>query len=427
MKIKEIINNSPAENSGLKKDDILLSINGEGIRDEIDLRFYSAEESLRVEVKRGDRILVRKVLKTPDSDLGIRVEPPRIKHCGNKCLFCFVDQMPQGLRPSLYVKDEDFRFSFLYGNYLTLTNISIKDLARIYEQRLSPLYISVHATDDDVRRYLLGNKKAPPIMPLLRELTGHGIALHTQIVLCPGINDGWVLEKTIEDLSALFPGVVSIAVVPAGLTKYRSGLYPLKPVSRLYARHLIEKYRSKQDILRKKFKKTILYFSDEFYLLSGLDMPDNIWYDDYPQLENGVGMVLKFFSEFKYFSLSLPRNIKGYKKIALVTGCLAKPVLENLRLRLNKVKGIKTEMVPIRNNLFGPTVTVSGLLGAGDILKKLSSLPEFDLVALPENLLNQDDLFIDGLAREDFEKKIVPARAVFGLDELSRIIAKWTG
>jgi len=427
MKIKEILKDSPAERNGLKSGDIILSLNGEKIRDEIDLRFYSAEEVLEVEIKRGRRIFSRKILKELDSDLGIRPEGIRIRRCSNRCLFCFVDQMPSGLRPSLYIKDEDFRLSFLHGNYLTLTNISRQDLARIYQQRLSPLYISVHATDDRVRRFLLGNQKASALMPLLRDLISHGISLHTQIVLCPGINDGRVLDRTIEDLICLYPGVVSIAIVPVGLTRHRGQLYPLKSISKTQAKHLIERYRAKQVFLRKRFKRTILYFSDELYLLSGLDMRSDIWYDDYPQLENGVGMVSSFLSKLKYFSLSLPPNIRGDKKILLITGLLAKPILEQLRSILNKIKGIDAEIVAVKNDLFGSMVTVSGLLSARDILNKLKIYKGFDLVALPDNLLNRDGIFIDGLSRKEFEKKVAPVRAVFGLDELAQVISSWTG
>ncbi len=411
----------------MRPGDNILSINGHPVRDAVDLMFHSADESLSMVVgRRGMRKIIA-VEKQADRGLRIVPEEPRWRRCANKCLFCFVDQMPKGLRPSLYVKDEDFRLSFLHGNYLTLTGFSYRDRERVISQKLSPLYVSVHATEERVRRRLLGAPKPVPILPLIRDLTGNGIKLHTQIVLCPGINDGKVLERTINDLAELHPGVASIAVVPVGLTKYRQGLADLKSVDGLLAGKTIEKYRLLQEKLRKRFKRTVLYFSDEFYLLAGLDMPETIWYDDYPQIENGVGMSRLFWDEFRECSLNFPPKLKKEKKIGLVTGNLAEKVLEPVARKLKSIKGLCVEILPVENRLFGSSVTVSGLLSAWDILSALRPMAPFDLYALPENVLNRQNIFIDGISAKTFRSKLVPAKVTFGLQELVKAIGSWAG
>lgn len=427
MKIESVIRGSPADRAGLRPGDEIVSINGRRIRDQIDLRFYGSEERLEVKVSRGGRIRRLILEKEADRQLGAVAEDPRWRRCANRCLFCFVDQMPKGLRPSLYVKDEDYRLSFLHGNYLTLTGFSSSDRGRVIEQRLSPLYVSVHASDQRVRGRLLGAGRAAPIMPLIRDLVRHGIELHTQIVLCPGINDGKVLERTVDDLVALHPGVASIAVVPVGLTSHRRNLPRLSPVDGGLAGQIIARYRPLQEKLRKKFNKTVLYFSDEFYLLAGLDMPKSIWYDDYPQIENGVGMTRLFGEKIKQCSLSLPLKLKSSKKIALVTGMLAKPALEPVIEKYFKINKLDMRLVAVGNRLFGPSVTVSGLLSGRDILDALSGESGLDLVALPENVVNDEGMFIDGLTVRRFRALAMPARVVFGLDSLAKKIASWAG
>lgn len=426
MKIESIIKDSPADKAGLKSGDEILSINGQRIKDQIDLRFHGADERLEIEARRRGRGIRLSLEKNADRQLGVVAEDPKWRRCGNRCLFCFVDQMPKDLRPSLYVKDEDYRLSFLHGNYLTLTGFSRADRVRVIKQRLSPLYISVHASDERVRRRLLGAKRPVPIMPLIKDLVGHGIQLHTQIVLCPGINDGRVLDRTIRDLVALYPGVASIAVVPVGLTIHRNNLPRLNPVSGGLAKQILARYRPMQKQLRKSFNRTVLYFSDEFYLLAGLDMPKSIWYDDYPQIENGVGMSKLLMEKIKESSLNLPHKLNSGKKIAWVTGKLAKPILEPVIETYFDIKNLKLQLVTVENKLFGPGVTVSGLLSGRDILDGLANYNDYDLLALPENVINSEGLFIDGMTVGRF-RALAPAKVVFGLDRLLKEIASWAG
>ncbi len=427
MKIESVIRGSSADRAGLRPGDRILSINGHPVKDEIDLRFHTSDELLDFIVERSGRVRSFRALRRPGRPLGMVPEAWRVRRCGNRCLFCFVDQMPKGFRPSLYVKDEDYRLSFLHGNYLTLTGFSGADRARVIAQRLSPLYVSVHASDEKVRGRLLGAGRPVPIMPLLSDLVRHGIELHTQIVLCPGINDGKVLDKTICDLVALHPGVASIAVVPVGLTSHRLGLPRLDPVSGRLARQIIVKYKPIQKKLREKFNRTILYFSDEFYLLASLDIPNSIWYDDYPQIENGVGMSRLFIDSIEESSLNLPSKLASPKKIALVTGMLAKPLLEPLVKKFLGIKKLEVRLIAVENRLFGSSITVSGLLSGRDILNVLSRESGLDLVALPENVANAEGIFIEGMTVRRFRTMVAPTRVVFGLEGLVKRIASWAG
>jgi len=264
-------------------------------------------------------------------------------------------------------------------------------------------------------------------MPLLRDLASHGIRIHTQIVLCPGINDGRILDGTVDDLAGLHPGVASIAVVPVGLTKHRRGLPRLKPVSRPHAREIIAKHKPRQVSFRKRFNRTVLYFSDELYMLAGLDMPGPIWYDDYPQLENGVGMSRLFLERFRECSLTLPPKLKKDRNIVVVTGKLAEPVLEPFVQRLNKIKGLRIRIVSVENGLFGSSVTVSGLLAGRDIVAALEKEAKSDLYALPGNALNGRGLFIDGMADAKIRELLAPARVTFGLEDLIGTLGSWAG
>lgn len=296
VRIECIKPQSSAQRAGLKEGDIILSINRHSIKDILDLMYYSDENVLKVTVLRENKKHTY-IIEKYYEPLGIEVEPFRIKRCRNKCLFCFVEQLPKGLRKSLYVKDEDYRASFLYGNYITLTNLKNEDYNRIKKLFLSPLYISVHATDTEVRNQLLGNYEAPPILIELKKLAKNKIRMHTQIVLCPGINDGDVLEKTILDLYKFYPYVSSIAVVPVGLTKYHKN--NLKPVTKSKAEEVINLVEAFQNRFKKKHGIAIVYLADEFYIKAQKNFPQSSIYDDFPQIENGVGMVPLFIKEAK--------------------------------------------------------------------------------------------------------------------------------
>ncbi|HWI40244.1 MAG TPA: DUF512 domain-containing protein, partial [Verrucomicrobiae bacterium] len=291
LPVREVAEESIASELGVEPGDRLLAVNGHEIRDVIDYRFHAAEEELLLEVLKPDgEVWEMEVERDPEEPLGLVFDPPEPETCGNRCVFCFVHQLPRGLRAPLYVKDEDYRLSFLYGNYVTLAGITRAQMARIREQRLSPLYVSVHATDHKVRSLLLGRDEERPVLEVLRELAASGIAFHAQVVLCPGLNDGEILRRTVADLAALHPACRSLAVVPVGLTRHRRGLLNLEGVDEAYARRFLERWTPEAAGLQERLGEPFLFFSDEFYLRAGVEVPPEEAYGDFPQLENGVGM-----------------------------------------------------------------------------------------------------------------------------------------
>ncbi|MCS7164199.1 MAG: DUF512 domain-containing protein [Thermodesulfovibrio sp.] len=399
VKVESVLPKSPAHKVGIQAGDRILSINKHPIKDVLDLMFYADEEFLKIIVERDGKTIEFNVKKN-NKPLGIVAEPFKVKRCVNKCLFCFVDQLPKGLRKSLYVKDEDYRASFLYGNYITLTNLTEKDYQRIKTMRLTPLYISVHATDPEIRNTLLGNYEAPPIMFELKKLAKMKIKMHTQIVLCPGINDGEVLEKTIIDLYKLYPYVSSIAVVPVGLTKYHKN--GLKPVTKSKAEEVITFIEKIQKRFKKKHGFSFVYLADEFYIKSEKQFPPLSTYDDFPQIENGVGMVPLFMN--KAMNLSIP-SVKLKRRVLTFTGTSFYPYLLQFIEKLRK-KNIPIDVYPIKNNLFGETVSVTGLLAGEDIIKGLASYVEpEDLLLIPDvTMKDSEDMFIDDLTIGDIER-----------------------
>ncbi|GLI54317.1 DUF512 domain-containing protein [Thermodesulfovibrio yellowstonii] len=406
VKIESILPQSPAYIAGIKAGDNIISINRHPVKDALDLMFYGDEEFIKLIIERDGRKLSFNIHKNA-LPLGIEVAPFRIKRCVNKCLFCFVEQLPKGLRKSLYVKDEDYRASFLYGNYITLTNLTQKDYERIKKLRLSPLYISVHATDPEIRNALLGNYEAPPIMLELKKLAKIKIRMHTQIVLCPGINDGKILEKTIIELHKLYPYVSSIAIVPVGLTKYHKN--GLTPVTKNKAEEVIKIIEMFQKRFRKKHGVSFVYLADEFYIKAEKPFPSLTIYDDLPQIENGVGMVPLFIN--KATKLKIP-SVKFKKRFVTFTGTSFYPYLTQFIEKLRK-KNIPIDVYPIKNNLFGETVSVTGLLNGEDIIKGLASYIEpGDLVLVPDvTMKDSEDMFIDNLKMSDIEK-ILQVRAL---------------
>jgi len=399
VRIEYIKPQSPAQRAGLKEGDIILSINGHAIKDVLDLMYYSVEDILKVKFLRENKKNTS-IIEKYDEQLGIEVEPFRIKRCRNKCLFCFVEQLPKGLRKSLYFKDEDYRASFLYGNYITLTNLKKEDYDRIKKLFLSPLYISVHATDPEVRNLLLGNFEAPPILMELKKLAKNKIRMHTQIVLCPDINDGYVLEKTILDLYKFYPYVSSIAVVPLGLTKYHKN--NLKPVTKSKAEEVISLVEAFQKRFKKKHGMAIVYLADEFYIKAQKNFPSPSIYDDFPQIENGVGMVPLFVKETK--KVNIPQ-LKVKKRLVTFTGESFFPYLNQFIEKMQK-KDIPINLIPIKNNLFGESVTVTGLLSGEDIIKGLAShIEKNDIVLIPDvTMKDTDNRFLDDLTLSDIEK-----------------------
>lgn len=409
MKIKSIRKGSIGWRLGISPGDELVAIDGHPVSDVIDYRFFSTDQSLKLKLKsKGGRTKRVEVKKDPDEDLGLEFCPIRYKACGNNCIFCFVHQLPKGLRKALYFKDEDFRLSFLHGNFITLTNTSDRDIQRMISQRLSPIYISVHTTDEGLRKKMLGNPKVPDVMPQIRKLAQGRIEMQAQIVLCPGINDGEHLEKSVNDLSALYPHVKSLALVPVGLTRFRSGLPKIRPIGGAYSTEIIELVNRWQKLFRRKFGTGFVYAADEFFTKAGLGIPPKLYYDEFYQVENGVGMIRQFLDSFQAKRRLLPKRLKKGVRITLVTGVSAFRLIKQLvEEHLSLIPGLRVRLVRVENDFFGHSVTVTGLLAGRDIIATLKGKKSTgDLILLPRNCINQDRLFLDDLTVEDIEREL---------------------
>ena len=407
LKILSVEKNSLAEIAGFREGDMLLSINGNDIRDRLDYQFYTSDETLNIKVKRLNNIHSLRIGKNYDTDIGIDVPDLKVRACGNKCIFCFIDQNPPGLRKSLYFHDEDYRFSFMFGHFITLTNIRKADLERIAEQHLSPLYISVHATDLTVRKQIFRIKKDDHLFDKLEYLSRNRIELHVQIVLIPGINDGLVLEKTINDLYHFRNSVKSVAIVPVGLTKHRVGLPKLHPVNSDLAEEIIIKTKYWNRNYFNVGGEHFVYLSDEFYLIANRNLPGRSQYGQFYQIENGVGLLRNSLDNFRKQVRKFPDSISNRKHIRFITGTLAKSAIEKfISSRLNEIENLFVEVVPIVNDFFGETVTVSGLLTGKDIIEQTLHLPKCDVICLPPRCINYDGYLLDNMKPEDIENAL---------------------
>ena len=388
--------NSLAEMNGIRRGDQIVSINRQPINDFLDLYFHQSDENCKVVVLRDGHKKTFQIAKNADEPLGIELSPPRLKACGNNCIFCFIKQNPPGMRPTIYFCDEDYRYSFLLGNYITLTNLSEADLNRIVLQRLSPLYVSIHATDENVRRHIFQLKKPDNLMQKLTFLTQNRIDLHTQIVLVPGVNDGVVLEKTLADLYIFRDSILSVAIVPVGLTAHRQHLPVIPAVDSHLASQLLENIRTWNRCYVNRDGEHWVFLSDEFYLLVGQDLPGCKFYGGFYQIENGVGTTRAFLDDFKRQSRKLPHAVSKRKRVLFVTGMLAAPVLSRyVTARLNQINNFSVDILPVINNFFGPSVTVAGLLTGQDILAQAINVDEYDLIVLPPRIINEDGVLLD--------------------------------
>jgi putative radical SAM enzyme (TIGR03279 family) len=406
--VESVVKGSPADAAGIARGDVLVSINGHRISDIIDYMFYKSDFPLRMTLsRRGKKRSVEIDLEEPE-DLGIELAHFKVRTCKNKCIFCFVSQLPKGLRRTLYVRDEDYRMSFLYGNYVTLSGLSAEDRKRIARQRLSPLYISVHATDKAVRNRILGNPKAQDIMKELRFLKDNKIRMHTQIVLCPGVNDRDVLKKTIRDLYSLYPYVSSIAVVPVGLTEH--GKKMPAPVSKADAEDALETIEAFQKRFRKKHGEPIVYAADELYIRAGRPFPPLKDFGELPQIENGVGMVPAFVSRARRMKIALRPS---RRKFLLFTGVSFYPYLSKFAERIEK-SGVKVTVEPVENTFFGRSVTVTGLLTGRDVIKSMSKVRgKHDVLLIPDVALKDGEVFLDDVSVADVEAALgIKARVV---------------
>ncbi len=409
--IKDIVPGSIAEEMEIEPGDYLVSINDEEIKDILDYKFQIFDEyiTLVIEKKNGEEWDLE-IEKEANEDLGIifpeqLIEKPR--SCANKCIFCFMDQLPDKVRNTLVFKDDDFRLSFITGNYVTLTNSGYKDLDRIIRYHLSPINISVHATDPEVRSMMLNNKTAYKVMEYIKYLTEHDIKINAQIVLCPNINDGKVLDKTIKELSEYAPNLQCIAIVPVGLTKYREGLYPLTVFDKEGASRTIDQINGWQAKFREKYGFNLVYLADEFYVKAEREIPEFKDYDDFPQLGDGIGMLAYFKKNFdSYLKRFKPKKVN--KVVSIASG---KIVYNFMRTRMDelekKFEGLKINLYPIENTFFGPEITVTGLIAGGDLITQLKDKELGEYLILCGDMLKDDaDIFLDDVTLEEVKEKL---------------------
>ncbi|HLG06526.1 MAG TPA: DUF512 domain-containing protein [Gemmatimonadales bacterium] len=409
VKVIGVASGSIAEQLGIVPGTELLEVDGRPLEDFLDWEFLSAEEEFRLRLRRPGGEEVEYEIERPFSEpLGVALEPPRIRRCANRCDFCFVDGLPGGLREVLYIRDDDYRLSFRYGNFATLTNLKPRDIRRIIEYRLSPLYVSVHATDPVIRKRLLRNPTAPAILDQLGELARHGIRFHTQIVLQPGVNDGPVLEQTIGDLYLMGEPILSASVVPVGLTEFSKHGLVREPTA-AECRSAVAGVEAWQDWALAARGHRWAYGSDELYLRAGRELPSEETYEEFEQVENGVGSV-------RYLQRAIREHASRFAdwaglRIAVVTGTSMGPLMPQVIEPLGQASGARLELLVVENGLFGPRVTTAGLLPGGSIAEALSRAGKPDLALLPGEALNDAGLFIDGMSAAELALSLpIPIR-----------------
>jgi len=418
---------SKAARAGLSPGDRILKVNDETVRDLIELSFALSETKVKLDIVKasGEAVQLR-MSKAIDEDLGLEFESAvfdRVRTCANKCIFCFVDQMPEGLRNTLYVKDDDYRLSFLYGNFVTLTNLTTVDFDRIRRFHLSPLYVSVHTTDGALREKMLGTPLAAGILKQLRKLAAMGIEMHTQIVLCPDWNDGEALIRTVHELAKLRPEVMSVAIVPVGLTRFRESCRPMRTFTANEAEDIVDAVTGWQEGFRSETGNSFVYLSDEMYLKAGRSVPQEDFYDGYPQLENGIGLIRSFLTEWEE-SFDAGNKAIGKlenEKILVVCGTAFAPILAEILQPF----GAAVRVEAVINRFFGPAVNVSGLLTGEDIVSHLQSLPEKTqhIVLSSTMLRKQENVFLDGMTLAEFQQRVgIAVHIASGARELHAIL-----
>ncbi len=429
--ISRVKKDSPAAKAGIKAGDFLVKINDSYFHDILDYYYLCSGQRviLSVYTKKGHFTEIE-IRKNYDQKLGLEFCSPTfgpMRCCQNHCVFCFIDQQPPGMRLSLYEKDDDYRLSFFHGNYITLTNTGDLDLKRIIRRGISPLYVSIHCTDPAIRRKMMGNGAAGDIWGQLKKLVRGGVEIHGQVVVCPGLNDGTVLKKTVEDLSLLCPGLKTVALVPVGLTRYRQKLAPLRSISPGEACSIVEEYTAMQERFQEQWGTPFIYLADELYLLSGRPLPPHEHYGMYQQLENGVGLGRLFLNEveeWKKHSIlpPLPRKME----ISLVTGQSGGSFLKIFRGELEKIGGLKTYLHILPNVFWGGNVTVTGLLTGSDLLLGLRRKKLGEVVFIPAVMLKEGTrLFLDNIHLEFLSTRLkVPLVPVTGLEEIRNHLVK---
>ena len=420
--ITEVSPSSPAARYGIRPGDRLVSLNGHLIADVLDYRFYMMEKLLKVELLDSqDRRRELQIRKREYEDLGLGFETylmDRQHTCKNKCIFCFVDQTPPGMRESLYFKDDDSRLSFFFGNYITLTNLTDQDIERIIRMHISPINISVHTTNPELRVKMMKNPRAGTSLKYVRELAEAGIKVNAQLVLCPGINDGEELRRSLRDLGELYPGVESIACVPVGLTDYREGLYPLNSYTREGAREVIDIINEFADHFEWFHGKgnRLAYPADEFFLKAELPIPSEAYYGEFSQLDNGVGMLALMDSEFtSALGLAEPKDLPAVRRCSVATGEAAGPLIQRLvKQAEERFPGLQCPVYVIVNDFFGHNITVAGLITGTDLVKQLKGRDLGEELLLPANMLRHEtDKFLDDMTLEELSSQLgVPVRPV---------------
>jgi len=415
--ITAIEQNSPASRTHLAVGDRVIAVNGKPIHDVLDYKFFTYEPKLVIEAQspNGKLKLVR-IKKEFGLDLGLEFETylmDKARSSANHCVFCFIDQLPKGMRKTLYFKDDDARLSFLMGNYITLTNLSPEEAQRIIDLRISPINISVHTTNPELRSMMLGNKRGGESLEIMRRFADAGITMNCQIVCCPNINDGDELDRTMGDLAAMFPSVNSVSIVPVGLTKHRERLYKLTPFTREHALETVRQVERFTEKCLEKYGTRIFFCGDELYLKAGLELPDYDFYEDFAQLENGVGMMRMLITEFEQ-ALEETDGIPATEPFSIATGVSAAPFMDMLYKRAkSKFPRLECTVYPIVNDFFGHTIDVAGLVTGGDLIAQLRGKALGKRLLIPQNMLRHGEgVFLDDVTLDDVERelrvKVVP-------------------
>lgn len=414
----EIVPGSPADKAGIKAGDELHTVNGHEIKDVLDYRFFIFENRLDLRLTRDGVFFEVRIRKDRYADIGLEFETylmDKKRSCHNRCIFCFIDQLPEGMRETLYFKDDDSRLSFLMGNYITLTNLQDGDVERIISMHMSPINVSVHTTNPELRVKMMRNKRAGEVLGYLRRMADAGITLNCQIVLCRGVNDGAELDRTMRELTELYPALGSVSIVPSGLTKHREGLYPLTPFTPEECRAVVEQVERYADECMEKYGTRLFFCGDELYLKAGLPLHGEEYYEEFLQIENGVGMIASMEAELDFAMADSDTDEddavnpeKNERVISVATGYAAH---EFIRAQADKVMRahpeIKVNVYPIRNDFFGENITVAGLLTAGDIIAQLKGRELGEQLLLPAVTLRAEgDLFLDGLSPEDVSREL---------------------
>ena len=409
--INGVAKKSMADKKGIRAGDVLISVNGHEINDVLDYSFYVKEEKLVLALVSESRAKKVKIRKKEYDDIGLEFETylmDRQHHCKNKCVFCFIDQLPKGMRDTLYFKDDDSRLSFLFGNYVTLTNLTEHDVQRLIDMHISPVNVSVHTMNPTLRVEMMKNKHAGECLSILKRLADAGIQLNTQLVLCPGLNDGKELEFSLNELEKLRPAIQSIAAVPVGLTKFRKGLAKLRPYTPEEAKAVISTVDAFGKKCLEKYGTRLAFCADEFYLKAALPIPDEEYYEDYPQIENGVGLwkdlEVSFFDALE--SCEADRSTKS--RVSLITGTAAYPLIKKLAAAAEqKFPNVKADVFEILNDFFGHSITVAGLVTGQDLIAQLKNKDCAKRLIIPSVMLrSEEDMFLDNVTKEDVQKAL---------------------